>query len=203
MPNYCENVLRISGPETDIDEFVTAITVYDGTLNIAGQLPMPVELEGTSFTIYNDHPDNQELIAAQKAKQEANVAKYGYADWYDWARANWGTKWGDFDHYYNERSCGEHEIQYMTAWCPFIDSFWEVVSAKWPTLTFTVTYDEPGMGFIGGAKYHNGKVLFERYIDDVSQILGDLDWEDDDARDKWLDAKSDLMGSLFEQAEYA
>ena len=91
----------------------------------------------------------------------------------------------------------------MTAWCPFINPFWVSVSAKWPTLTFTVTYDEPGMGFIGGAKYANGEILFERYIDNVTELLGELDYDDDDARDKWFDAKSDLLGSIFEQSEFA
>lgn len=219
MPNYCENSLRISGPTNKIDEFIEAVTDGDGNINIASQHPMPETLRDTSSPTADTpepHPnwkvmlDNGEITQewydelcadrrnryenAQKAKAET-----GYTDWYDWALDNWGTKWGDFDHYQNIRYVDEHELGYMTAWGPFSDKFWIEVSKKYPELTFTVTYDEPGMCFVGAGKYSNGETLFTCYIDDVTPLLGELDYEDDDARDKWYEAKADLLGSLLEQ----
>lgn len=203
MPNHCENWVEITGPNDDIDAFVKAVitgedNVGDGVIDLTSQYPMPEELRNSSFTIYADVEANAEAIVRQQEQQARNVAEYGHKDWYDWALANWGTKWGDYDHYNDERYVDSHKIGYMTAWGPFSNNFWQVVSAKWATLTFSVTYDEPGMGFLGGAKYANGEVLYERHIDNVYDIIGELDWEDDEARDEWMDKKSNLLGSLTE-----
>ena len=42
--------------------------------------------------------------------------KYGYRDWYDWRRANWGTKWNACDCDLSRLEDGE--ITFNTAWCP-------------------------------------------------------------------------------------
>ena len=38
--------------------------------------------------------------------------KYGYFNWYDWACANWGTKWNACDTFIS----GNNDIQFNTAW---------------------------------------------------------------------------------------
>lgn len=229
MPNHCENDLRISGPKTKLDEFIEAITSEGETISITSALPMPDVLRNTeSPTPYSPepHPNWAEMLAKGEITQEWHdelvtnrreryekaiqaKAETGYSDWYDWALDNWGTKWGDYDHYVSERYPGdgddneEHHIGYLTAWGPLSDKFWTQVSKQYPELIFSVSYDEPGMDFIGAGKYHNGEVIFDQYIDSVTEILGDLDWDDDEAREKWMDAKSDLLGALFEQSENA
>lgn len=39
--------------------------------------------------------------------------KYGYRDWYDWAIANWGTKWNAFDCKYD---ASNDYVEFDTAW---------------------------------------------------------------------------------------
>lgn len=51
------------------------------------------------------------------AAQRKNVEEYGYATWYDWANAEWGTKWNAYD-----QSCDQSarslRLQFNTAWSP-------------------------------------------------------------------------------------
>ena len=41
-----------------------------------------------------------------------NFQKYGYTDWYEWSRKEWGTKWNAS----NTQDCGD-VIEFETAWC--------------------------------------------------------------------------------------
>lgn len=223
MPNYCENNLRVSGPTEQLDKFVQAVRKDDGTIDISALFPMPEVLKGTESPTPDSPEPHQnwterlasgemtqelydELVANRKAHYEAGIkakAETGCSDWYDWCIKNWGTKWGDFDHFQDIRYVDEHHIGYITAWGPFCDNFWVHVSKQFPELTFIITYDEPGMCFMGASKYANGEVLAESYINDVSEVLGELDWDDDDARDEWMDKKSDLLDSLLTETEVA
>ena len=56
--------------------------------------PMPNELDITS-------PQNNDEL---KKIGDSNEAKYGHRDWYSWrtSNENWGTKWGDYDAYYDD-----------------------------------------------------------------------------------------------------
>ena len=42
--------------------------------------------------------------------------KYGYIDWYDWRRMNWGTKWNACDTFI-EDSENPERVVFDTAWC--------------------------------------------------------------------------------------
>ena len=73
-----------------------------------------------------DDPTNEywdeESYAQRKAEHYDQVrrsadarAETGFANWYDWASANWGTKWGDYDlsvDKFNESVMGH----FTTAW---------------------------------------------------------------------------------------
>ena len=83
------------------------------------------------------------------------IEKYGAKDWYDWHINNWGTKW-DLT---AELLCSdEGYLQYCfdSAWSPPIE-FLKEVSKKYTRLEFRLRYDEPGVGFMGVAKYKNGE----------------------------------------------
>lgn len=41
-----------------------------------------------------------------------NIAKYGFKDWYDWARWNWATKWNACDSFFDDSS---KVVQFSTA----------------------------------------------------------------------------------------
>jgi hypothetical protein len=173
MPNHCTNTLIITGPDHDRLRFWQAIQDENepNEKRLADLMPMPDGLTG---------PDG---------------------GWYSWALENWGTKWGDYDHYIAIFGTDYIELGYMTAWGPFEDNFWRHVSSLYPTLNFVVSYDEPGMAFCGASKYHNGETIASKYIDDYTQVIGEPDWDNQDNYSEWCDKLTDLRDSLLEQVD--
>ena len=164
MPNHCSNSLTVNGPAQDLALFWTAIDDKEqpDQKRLAQLVPMPDELTG---------PDG---------------------GWYSWAIENWGTKWGDYEHCIAIDGPDYLELGYNTAWAPFEDHFWHKVSRMFPTLTFTVSYEESGMVFCGAATYRNGETLASRYVNDYTEIIGALDDEDDEKWEKWQDRLAEL-----------
>lgn len=206
MPNHCENQVSIHGPKTDIQRLWDIINNpgdAEESATLTRLHPMPEELRKSPSAWYGD-PEKQ---AEQALIEEAMLTKYGHKDWYSWALANWGTKWGDYDYFSAQHNVidtwetADISLSFHTAWGPFSQNFWKKVSADFPTLTFTIAYDELGMAFCGAEKYHNGEQVFERYIDDYNQVIGEPDWDNPDDVDMWFEHKSTLRDSLFEQAE--
>lgn len=142
MPNWCSNTLIITGDDEEIKKFEKKAKAKDTALSMNKFLPTPKALlEGTAP---NRTENAKELIE-----------KYGAKDWYDWHINNWGTKW-DLT---AELLCSdEGYLQYCfdSAWSPPIE-FLKEVSKKYTRLEFRLRYDEPGVGFMGVAKYKNGE----------------------------------------------
>lgn len=97
-----------------------------------------------------------------------NIEKYGFGNWYDWSCANWGTKWNAS---YSEVITDEPdniEVSFDTAWSPPIS--WVMQTENlYPKLSFTLEYEEGGMGFKG--VYVNGVVVdlpFEHEEEEVN-----------------------------------
>jgi hypothetical protein len=81
-----------------------------------------------------------------QAVYDANLAEFGYKDWYDFQVAKWGTKWDLCDVDAQRISPNEIYLTFTTAWTP--------PTAACETLTeqgFSIVneYCEPGMGFAG------------------------------------------------------
>lgn len=90
--------------------------------------------------VHRTHP---EWIEAGRRTQQC-VEETGYSDWYEWACANWGTKWGIYE---TRIVCDERyelTLRFCSAWSTPAPVF-EALAARWPTLTFeTWSYDEGG-----------------------------------------------------------
>ena len=69
----------------------------------------------------------------------------GYANWYDWACDNWGTKWDAKDSEVDDRSDkGEIIVDFETPWgAP--EAWFQKLVAKYPHLTFSLTTGEADM----------------------------------------------------------
>lgn len=155
MPNHCTNYLTIKGDAVSIKRFHTSITTGVGEIQ-----------EHEDFRILDNLlPTPNELHQVVKngeysPKKDANIAKYGHADWYEWNCENYGSKWSDFDGQFNSVQSDEIRLVFISAWSPVCEGIRQV-SLQFPTLDFILTYEEGGMGFCGGVAIHNGNTLTE------------------------------------------
>lgn len=155
MPNWCQNNITIEAPTTELQRLVNAGlekkvlgTVY----------PMP-------STVYRGNLGKEEF------------EKYpGQQNWYDWSKANWGTKW---DAHADRMDVldGVVSIGCDTAWGPPLQAF--VNYTRNNKAKVTIEYVELGMWFKGRAVIFNGEIL-----EDVqSKPEAGVDYDPDDYED--------------------
>jgi hypothetical protein len=148
MPNWCNNIVEVRGPKKIVKELV------DHKFDFQKIYPCPAELDITAGREGAD--DSPEQIALV-AKEKANLKKYGYANWYDWSVANWGTKWNaggvdreemmvDYDEDVDDT--GIAIFTFDSAWAPPIGVFRKLKEIH-PDLFIEGRYSEPGVGFFG------------------------------------------------------
>lgn len=171
MPNWCGNTLTVSGDPADLSIFLGALERdADGHVLLLKSLhPCPEELLAVTVG-FGPHAD------ADAEGAEARRAAYGHANWYDWALANWGTKWADTDTTGETPEPGLAILRFDTAWSPPIAGIAHVAE-QFPSLDFTLSYIEEGMGFEGEAEWAGGVLVRDDYSDIVPD---DEDDEDDD-----------------------
>ncbi len=92
MPNWCNQQLTIKGDKQERDRLVALVTTENG-YQLTSLHPCPPELMETVRGWTND----EDLQRQHEEQQQRNIDKYGYKDWYDWAYANWDSKWSDCD----------------------------------------------------------------------------------------------------------
>lgn len=209
MPNWCSNNLYIKGDREVIADFIQRVTVPEGAernksgnkYDILGRLyPTPQELRDATAGHFTAEPNANwaNLLAEGKITQEwhdelvernakgyataqANIKKYGYADWYDWCNANWGSKWGDCDtDLVSEEGNDQIEFSFSSAWSPPIEGIAHI-STMFPTLTFHLSYQEEGMDFYGVTTF-DGTGDYIDNCESISELDGmkEIDWDSDD-----------------------
>ena len=121
MPNYCNNNISITGPNSVIDKIEKIVSKEtdddNGLLNYFH--PMPKELQNT--TSPSDNPNS--------LKNKTRKLKFGADSWYDWRVNNWSTKWDVTDvygepgrtHIGDDQS--ELSFGFDTAWAPPIGAY--------------------------------------------------------------------------------
>lgn len=77
----------------------------------------------------------------------ALVKKYGYDNWYDWNRKNWGTKWDCCE---LNADWGKTFVSlfFLTAWSP-PEPIYNIIVKKFPNLQIKWHYSEPGCCYSG------------------------------------------------------
>ncbi len=100
--------------------------------------------------------DTNEGVAAFCRKHNVSISGY------NWEHQNWGVKWGDCSTSVVEQSDTHVELYFETAWgAPH--EFWEKVSADYPTLTITMSYEDEVSQFAGEAVFENGVMDLEEW----------------------------------------
>ena len=141
MPNWCNNNLTL-----EHDDPAMIKRAYDALERgefLQEFCPVPQELKDTVSGFMGE--DQRE---AHEAQQKRNVEKYGYANWYDYCVAEWGTKWDVGEQGNSDiRPDGLMLHTYFdSAWSPPIGAY-----EKLEQLGFRVNalYYEGGMAFAG------------------------------------------------------
>ena len=163
MPNWCENVVRVSGEYKEILRFIDVVKSEEEPFSFQSISPMPEELHWVQSPVSiktqeeidaykEENKDSKYMMMSFPITQEMYneyMKKYGCATWYDWANDMWGTKWDCRGVVYKDEFEGE-EVTYRfdTAWGP-PEPIYHVLTYKFPDLHISWYFNEPGMEFAG------------------------------------------------------
>ena len=134
MPNWADNQITITGPNSVIDKIEKITKEEDnqnGLLNF--MFPMPKELSDTT---------------ADGSKDKAMMKKYGYSNWYDWAVENWSTKWEVNEFYGVDRQGDTISFAFSSAWAPPTGAYEQFLSDN-SNCSLKAYYYEGGCDFMG------------------------------------------------------
>jgi len=141
MPNWCDNQITITGPNSVIDKIEKIVKEDDshennGLLNFFR--PMPKQLEGTTSP-------------GSSAKKPQPMVE-GFDNWYDWRCENWGTKWEVCEFYGVDRQGDTISFGFSSAWAPPIpayQTFLMNMSEQKQDVSLKAYYYEGGCDFMG------------------------------------------------------
>ena len=169
MPNHCQNYLVLG--HKDAREISRAkLAILEGKF-FQEFHPCPQDLLETISGFFSGEEQQRDL----EAKTKANLEKYGYANWYDWCNANWGTKWDAYDdEIVAERydsDIAELSLTFDTAWAPPTKFYDELVNQGFEV---DAMYHEFGCQFCG--RYTDGTEQYIEYNEDsLHDIPDDID----------------------------
>ena len=140
MPNWCNNSVEIYHEDPAMIERVRKGFNGDG---LFGELiPCPQDLVNTVSGSMGE-----DKRAAHEAQQEANLAKHGYANWYDHNVNEWGTKWDvSADGNPAQDIPGGLMLGFDSAWSPPIGAYEKLMDMGF---RIRAMYYEGGMAFAG------------------------------------------------------
>lgn len=146
MPNWTANKIVVSGDKDELNCFLDTVSnpeaerEDDKAFDFNRIIPMPEILKHTHTgggTMWFEDENGKSRLPTEA--ESAEFERIGYNNWYDWAVANWGTKWSAFETEIEASEvdfAGVINITFNTAWChprPIFDKLREM----FPLLTFT------------------------------------------------------------------
>lgn len=170
MPNWCENVMVVSGSEEELDRFQEFIRSDESEFDFNKVIPEPgwnweplpggvgqICKEEREFDVSNVYGAEQfmrqdavldEVLGKEPVPIDLTKVKL---DWYNWRLLHWGTKWSpDKDFIVVSREEGKLTYNFDTAWSP-PSLVIKALGKEFPTLRIKLYYEEPGCAFFGAA----------------------------------------------------
>jgi hypothetical protein len=162
MPNWCSNHITVRG--TDPVAIKRLADAFDNGEFCGTVVPMPEELNITSGSL-GDPIAQAEL----EAKSKANLEKHGFANWYDFNVAKWGTKWeigGNGTEAERDEDGLGFSAPFDSAWSPPTGVCEVLVEQGFEVVLY---YYEPGMGYCG--KWEDGYDEYYEYSNETSKTV--------------------------------
>ncbi len=156
MPNWCDNQITITGPNSVIDKIEKIVKedspeIQNGLLQFFH--PMPKALVDTEAGPIAK-------TKSEKNERKARKLEFGAENWYDWRVNNWATKWEVNEFYGVDRqhlndSLDESTISFgfSSAWAPPTGAY-EQFLADNDNCSLKAYYYEGGCDFMG--EWDNG-----------------------------------------------
>jgi len=119
-------------------------------------MPCPEELQIEAGYFGKGSAKDEEMQQLYASNKE----KFGYANWYDWQIANWGTKWDARVEDFQDDDPKEVYIYFETAWSPPVE-FLKWYSELHPDVIFDNEYDEEGCFFEGKTSNHPDRGFYD------------------------------------------
>ena len=148
MPNWCNNRVTVSGTEEDISKLSEIFSDKKSIFNHIIQSPDWKRLP-------NEKGEFPKLEQMKNPKTgEVMWETYNFPDgknddrWYHWCIENWGTKWDACDKSLEYEDSEILALTFSTAWSP-PEGIVEKLREKYPELSFSCFYDEPGCEIAG------------------------------------------------------
>ena len=144
MPNHVTNIITYEGDRKQIAEMLEAIKNNEfgiGTVDFQKIIPMPDDIYTGDLG-----PKEREL--------------YGEKNWYDWSRANWGTKWNCYGYEEGIDYSQTDSLWFQTAWSaphPILQKLTEM----FPEIKFKHQWADEDIGY--NCRYHGGECTDEFY----------------------------------------
>ena len=188
MPNWCDNQLSITGPNSVIDKIEKIVKEEKDTNGLLNFFyPMPKQLEGTEA-------GPPAMTKKEKLERARLQVEYGASNWYDWRTTNWSTKWevnefyGVDRQYHSEQNEGESTISFgfSSAWAPPIGAY-EMFLEKNEECSLRAFYYEGGCDFMG------------EWYDGVDDCYAPSDYKSTD--DFWQDGVGSTLDDVFNITE--
>ena len=142
MPNWCNNSVEIR--HTDPAMIKRAHDALERGEFLNEFHPVPPDLKIVAGRVGDDEDAEQQALVLQ---ENANRAKYGYTNWYDWCVNEWGTKWvvGD-EGSATLNEDGSLTASFDSAWAPPIEAYRVLEDLGFEIKAY---YFEGGMMFAG------------------------------------------------------
>jgi hypothetical protein len=206
MPNWCyQNMTVYAKTEQELTEFLGAIKVTkpdsDEELSLNQLYPTPQELVDTPSAFYAD----AEKQAEHAKIEQANIAKYGAKDWYDWNCSHWSTKWGAcrvelISEPYKVINGYTLDLNFESAWGPS-SLLIRKISELYPKMVFTISYTEESDAFVGVECFHNGELLREYNEEPELDELPDYEEDEDAYYEAYDKQRSEIMNKLSDMED--
>ena len=150
MPNWCYNRVNVYGDSDTVDQVKEIYEIFENNNDPFHKIfPIP-----DFKNIPNEKGELPKLEQHKDKNGEVMFETYNFPDgtnddrWYMWCVNNWGTKWDACDKSVEYEDSEILALTFNTAWSP-PEGIVEKLREKYPELSFSCFYDEPGCEIAG------------------------------------------------------